>query len=412
MQEQIRSLLDNPSALEQLYRSDKNAFSNAFNEIYDSIHHHSVAAAWHARLNFEKPVTKPGRATEILWVLFLSLLAGLVAKIPQIFDSINPEKFYPYNISFIVFPFLIIYFIWKERTPLRRIILPAFVLLVSVIYMNWLPREFKDHIILSCIHMPLFLWMVTGYAYLGSHIFSAEKRVSYLRYNGDLIIMANIIMLAGGIFSGITMGLFNLININIAEIYIEYIGMFGAAAIPLISTYLVLNNPALVQKISPIIARIFTPIVFLMLLIYLITVAYTQKDPYNDRDFLILFNALLIGVMAIIFFSLSDATKQGWGKFHLIILFGLATLTLIVDLVVMSAIVFRITEWGVTPNRVAVLGESVLIFVNLLIVTFKIWHVIQQKSDAYSVEKAIGNFMPYYAVWFAVVAFLFPVLFK
>jgi hypothetical protein len=166
-----------------------------------------------------------------------------------------------------------------------------------------------------------------------------------------------------------------------------------------------------VQKISPIIARIFTPIVFLMLVIYLIMVAYTQKDPYNDRDFLVLFNALLIGVMAIIFFSLSDANKQGWRNFHLIILFGLALLTLIVDLIVMSAIIFRITEWGVTPNRVAVLGESALIFINLLIVTLKIRNVIRQRSDAYSVEKAIGDFMPYYTIWFAVVAFLFPLIF-
>ena len=412
MLDQIRNHIDDPTALEQLYRSNRTDFKVAFQLLYDEIKHHSAAPIWHARLYYEKQQTVNTKANELWVVIMLSLLAGFIAKIPAILGMKDPDQFYPYNISFIVFPAMTLYFIWKHKPGIKLVILPLVMILISVIYMNLLPKNLKsDTVILSCLHMPLFLWLVTGFSYLGKDIFSTEKRIDYLRHNGDIVIVANVIALSGGMFSGVTMGLFNLININIAEFYVEYFLIFGAAATPLVSSYLVHTNPALVQKISPIIARIFTPIVFLMLVIYLIMVAYTQKDPYNDRDFLVLFNALLIGVMAIIFFSLSDANKQGWRNFHLIILFGLALLTLIVDLIVMSAIIFRITEWGVTPNRVAVLGESALIFINLFIVTLKIRNVIRHRSDAYSVEKAIGDFMPYYAIWFAVVAFLFPLIF-
>ena len=44
-------------------------------------------------------------------------------------------------------------------------------------------------------------------------------------------------------------------------------------------------------------------LVLVMLVIYLGAMFYSGRDPYQDREFLMVFNALLIGVMAIIFFS-------------------------------------------------------------------------------------------------------------
>jgi hypothetical protein len=46
-----------------------------------------------------------------------------------------------------------------------------------------------------------------------------------------------------------------------------------------------------------------------MLVVYLIAIVYSGKNPYNNREFLLIFNALLIGVMAIIFFSVAETSK-------------------------------------------------------------------------------------------------------
>ncbi|UJH92133.1 hypothetical protein LZ575_06015 [Antarcticibacterium sp. 1MA-6-2] len=107
------------------------------------------------------------------------------------------------------------------------------------------------------------------------------------------------------IMTGITIGLFSLIGINIEQFYFEYVVVFGLPAIPILGTYLTQTNPHLVGKISPVIARIFSPLVLVMLVIYLVAMLYSGKDPYNDREFLLIFNVLLIGVMAIIFFSVA-----------------------------------------------------------------------------------------------------------
>lgn len=81
--------------------------------------------------------------------------------------------------------------------------------------------------------------------------------------------MSALLVLAGALFTGINIGLFELIGLHIQEFYGKHIAVWGLSAIPILSTYLVLNNPQLVNKISPLIARIFMPLVFVTLLVFL-----------------------------------------------------------------------------------------------------------------------------------------------
>ena len=162
---------------------------------------------------------------------------------------------------------------------------------------------------LSCVHLLLFLWSILGFAFVGEVNNNDEKRLGFLKYNGDLVVMTTLILIAGGIMTGITIGLFSLIGFNIEKFYFENIVVFGLPAAPIVGTYLTQTNPQLVGKVSPVIAKIFSPLVLVMLVIYLVAIVYSGKDPYNDREFLLIFNALLIGVMAIIFFSVAETVK-------------------------------------------------------------------------------------------------------
>ncbi|NCQ11688.1 MAG: DUF4153 domain-containing protein, partial [Bacteroidetes bacterium] len=138
---------------------------------------------------------------------------------------------------------------------------------------------------------------------------------------------------------------------------------------------------------------------------------FTGKDPYNDRDFLILFNVLLIAVMALILFSLSESSKNDIGFWAIALLLGLAIVTVIINGIALSAIIFRISEWGFTPNRIAVLGSNLLILSNLLIVTFYLQKSVKNPSLFVLAEKSIASFLPIYSLWAAIVVFLFPFLF-
>ncbi len=116
-----------------------------------------------------------------------------------------------------------------------------------------------------------------------------------------------------------------------------------------------------------------------MLVIYLAAIIYSGKDPYNDREFLLMFNALLIGVMAIIFFSVAGTSETTRSQAEIRILFLLSAVTVLVNGIALSAILFRISEWGITPNRAAVLGGNVLILINLLLVTAQLYRVLSKR---------------------------------
>jgi hypothetical protein len=211
--------------------------------------------------------------------------------------------------------------------------------------------------------------------------------------------------------TGVTIGLFSLIGLNIEEFYFQYVVVFGLAAAPMIGTYLTQTNPHLVGKVSPVIAKIFSPLVLLMLVIYLVAIIVSGKDPYNDREFLLMFNALLIGVMAIIFFSIAETSKGIGHRLEIWVLFLLSAITIIVNGIALSAILFRISEWGITPNRAAVLGGNVLILIHLLLVTAQLFRVLSRKSSLAGVGKAITLYLPVYVIWTIIVAFIFPFLF-
>jgi hypothetical protein len=89
----------------------------------------------------------------------------------------------------------------------------------------------------------------------------------------------------------------------------------------------------------------------------------------------------------------------------------LSIVTIVVNGIALSAIVFRIAEWGITPNRAAVLGGNVLILINLLLVTAQLFRVISKNADLNIVGTTIARYLPVYFIWTVIVTFLFPLIF-
>ncbi|MGB4398506.1 MAG: hypothetical protein WBJ10_03980 [Daejeonella sp.] len=410
MKDEIIAHQNDPRVLEQMYRINKSAFKREFTSLYPELKGNVLAEYWNERLNFEKEDINWGTRNELVFVIVASFIAGFIAKMPAIF-ALDEEFFYPRNIGFIAFPLLAAYFAWRNKLSTGKIAIIAGAILVGLIFINSLPGKETDTLVLSCIHLLLFLWAVLGFAFVGEAGNNETRRLLYLKYNGDLVVICALIGISGLLMSGITVGLFSLIGFNIEEFYFQNIGVFGLAAIPIVGTYLTQTNPQLVGRVSPVIAKIFSPLVLVMLVIYLGAMLYSGKDPYNDREFLMIFNALLIGVMAIIFFSVAETSGSGKSRAGVWVLLLLSIVTIIVNGVALSAIIFRISEMGFTPNRSAVLGANFLILINLLLVSVQLFGVIAKKSDISGVGKVMARYLPVYLVWTIIVTFLFPLIF-
>ena len=414
MSEQILSNLDNPGQLERLYRNNKPSFKSAFNAVYPQLQNNPLAEGWYQRLNYGQDELSWGSSRERTFVIGAVLVAALTAQLPKLF-ALDPEFFYPRNISFIVFPVLISWFLWKNSVSIKTCVLLAGIVLGAAVFINVFPQDNPlqpgDTFVLSCMHLPLLLWAILGFAYANGSFRSSAKRLEFLRYNGELAVITALLLISGGLVTALTINLFNISGWQIEKFYFDYIVISGLAAVPVVGTFLTQTQPAIVNKVSPLIANLFSPVALVVLLVYLAAMVFSGKNPYQDRDFLIIFNAMLIGVIALIFFSVADAGSGKKNATQMMILFLLSMVTILVNGVALSAVLFRITEWGITPNRAAVLGANVLMLIHLLIIGIKLFSVLTRKSDLSLVGKAMVLFLPVYAVWSAIVTFLFPFIF-
>ncbi len=416
MEEKIIESLNNPENLEKLYRDDRKSFEASFEKIYPKIENSEMAKFWKCRLDFDKTSDKMKRfsVSDILIMVAVCLLAGFLIKIPGIFNiNLTSFLFYEKNAGIIVFLGLTVYAILVNRVfDKKKLIITIITFLIPIIYINLLPSiRNSDSINLAYIHLPLLMWCIYGIVYINFDLKDKRKLIGYLRYNGDLAIQGALILIAGGILTGITIGLFQAIGINIEKFYFNNIVFVGLVSAPIVATYIIKNYTSLTNKIAPIIANIFSPLVLLTLIIYLIAVAFSGKDPYNDRNFLLIFNIMLIGVMGIIVFSISETSINRKQKFNEMILFILSIITLIIDLIALSAIFYRLGEYGVTPNRLAILGSNILIFVNLILIMIDLFKIIFKKSDMGKVELTISKYLPVYILWTLIVVFGFPLIF-
>lgn len=412
MRNEILNHLDNPKKLEKLYQDNKTSFKAEFNLIFNEHKENKLLQYWDERLNYQSSEISWGNKKEFIFVLALSLTAGCLASIPSFF-KIDSEFFYTRNISLIIFSILATYFCWKNRLPKKKIIITGVVFLIALIFINLLPANNNSNtLILSLFHISIFLWTVVGFTYVGNSLNDNRKRIEFLRYNGELLIMSGLLLIAGAVLTAITIGLFTVSGFNIRDFYFEHIVIFCLPIIPILGTFLTQTNPQLVNKVSPVIAKIFSPLVLITVVVYLIAILFSGKNLYNDRDFLMLFNGLLIGVIAIILFSVSTTINQNISQVSGIILFALSVVTVIVSGMALSAILFRISTMGITPNRLAVVGANLLMLTNLSWISFQLFRTVFKKTDISSVENAIAFFIPLYILWTIIVSFIFPFLFN
>ncbi|GAB3812568.1 hypothetical protein [Pontibacter rugosus] len=411
MKDKILLGINDPQKLEKLYRSNRTSFKREFGAVYPQLKGQALADFWYQRLNYDADDISWGSAKEFFFVVIASLVAGIFAKLPAILP-LSEEFFYPRNSSFLLFPFLAAYFAWKNKLAANKIGFLVGAILVCFVYINYLPGTINsDTLLLACIHLPLLLWVILEVSFAGNELSNYNKRLEYLRFNGDLAVMSALLVIAGVLLTGITIGLFSIIGFQIEEMYFEYVVAFGLPAVPIVGSHLTQSNPQLVNKVSPVIAKLFSPLVLVMLLIYLCAIFFSGQDLYTDRDFLLLFNVLLIGVMALIFFSVAESSSTERSAAGVWVLLLLSIVTVVVNGIALSAISFRISEWGVTPNRLAVLGGNVLILVHLLLVTVMLFKTATKKAAITEVGKAIVLYIPVYFAWTIVVVFLFPLLF-
>jgi len=411
MKQRITDHLSEAETLESLYRENKQEFARYFAEVTNEPDSELIRF-WKIRLaNETEPDVKSILAADLIAIVVISLITGILVKLPAIFAQLTEEFFYPRNLAILVFNGLIVFTFWHNKFfEWKKLLSYGIVIIALLLFVNVLPSADGDSVKLALIHVPLFLWCVFGIVYLSFDYNNVMKKINFIRFNGEFLIMTGLIMIAGGLLSAVTIGLFSVIGQHIEKFYMENIAVFGGVAAPIVSFYLIMTYPNLTSKIAPVIARVFTPLVLITLVVYLVSLAFLQSKILEDRDLLLLFNVMLLAVMAIIVFSITELNKTKTRNANVLVLFILAIVTILINSIALIAIISRVTE-GFTPNRTVVLVTNVLIFGNLILITKDLYKAYLQPTNIDRVEKTVARYLTLYFVWTMVAIFVLPFVF-
>ena len=352
--------------------------------------------------------------TEFVVVIGLAVAAALAIKVPELFGYrlIDGDAVYARNLSFFVLPMLAGYFAWKRGLSWSTSLWLILPFVAAAIFANIYPFDQDAHTeSLTAIHLPFALWLVVGFAYVGGRWRSVKRRTDFVRFTGELFIYYVLIALGGGVFSLLTWAMFEAISLEIGDFIAEWVLPCGAMGAVLLGACLVERRQSVVQNIAPMLSRVFTPLFAVMLPIFLAAMVVTGEWVDMDRDMLIGFDIMLALVLGMLLFSISARNTQARPGIFDALQLLLVAAAIAADLMALSAIVGRISEFGFTPNRTAALGGNLVLLGNLAWSAWLYLQFLRARGEFSSLVHWQANYLPVYAVWAAVVVVIFPPLF-
>jgi len=189
--------------------------------------------------------------------------------------------------------------------------------------------------------------------------------------------------------------------------------MYGIVSTPIVATFLLDKVIDKRLNIAPTIAKIFTPLFLITTFAYLIIMIVYQKNPFGDREYLMALNILLIVVLGLLIFSIAERNTISPPSANDYLNIGLALATIVLDAIALSATLFRSTSdiYGFTPNRIAILGLNLLVFVHLTGILINYIRFVWKGKPFEKLENWIASYLPYYAIWAILVSVMLPILF-
>jgi len=361
-----------------------------------------------------EPSSAAGR--DAIVAVALAFAAALAIKLPELFGSsirdAESSSFYARNFSLFVLPFLAGYFAWKRGLDWGgcRWLAAPFVAAAAIV--NLLPFQARGHTeALAALHLPIALWFAVGFAYVGGRWRDHDQRMNFVRFSGEWFIYFSLIGLGGGVLMAFTLFIFHAIGFDLEwflEAWLLPCGVMGAV---LISAWLVEAKQSVIENMAPVLTRLFTPLFTAVLLAFLVTVIWTGRVVDVQREVLIGFDLLLVLVLGLLLYAISARDRHAPPGVFDALQLVLVICALVVDALALGGIAARISEFGLSPNRVAALGENVILLANLGWSAWLYARFLKARQPFAAIERWQTAYLPVYVVWAWVVVAVFPIVF-
>jgi hypothetical protein len=236
--------------------------------------------------------------------------------------------------------------------------------------------------------------------------------MDFVRFSGELFIYYVLIALGGFVLTAFTLMMFRAIGINAEWLAKQWLVPCGAAGAVIVGSWLVEAKKSVIENMAPVLTRLFTPLCTAVLLVFLATMVWTGNPIDVQRGVLISFDLLLVLVVGLVLYSVSARDPQAPPDLFDRLQLLLVVAALAVDAVALMAVASRISEYGFTPNRIAALGENLILLANLAGTAWLYLRFLRNRGSFAALDRWQIAYLPVYSAWAALVVIVFPPLFS
>ena len=429
------TLPEDPAALERRYRAaraagDEARFREALADRYQSHPDSVLLQAWHHRLAAD--ASDPPSAVSRNWLpaLLLSLGCGIVfwALSEDPLPGFGKEPALLYLWSPVAALFVLAFIALRDAGRRRGALISGGTLALltfALLSADRLDLRYAEQYrTLLLIHLPLLSWASVGLTLTALPTIASargEARFAFIRKSLEIFVTAGLYLAAGAAFVGITVGLFEALDVNLPAELLQFMAAGGAGLIPVIAVASV-YDPDLephrqflgegVGRLVPIVTRLLLPLSLIVLAAYLAVIPFNFDAPFQDREVLVVYNVMLFAVTVLLLGVAPVAGESASPDLQRWIRRGVVVLALgaaVVGLYALAAVLTRTVQGGWTLNRITVIGWN-LVHIGLL--TYMAYATGRAGSRGWTVElrAVFGRGAGVYLVWTLALLALLPTL--
>jgi hypothetical protein len=349
-----------------------------------------------------------------LGALVLAISAAVVIQVARLAAGFPDDEptWLARNLGLFVLPFLAAYFARRRQLDVRGWLETAAPFAVAAVVVNLYPYDTdSDSEILVALHLPVVLWFVVAFPYMGGTLRSHERRMDFVRFTGEWFIYYVLIALGGGVLMALTAGILQPTGVDVDRVA-QWVMPSGAAGAVVVAAWLVESKQRVIENMAPVLSMLFTPLFAVMLACAAVVYAVTGLGDAFDRELVSVFDALLLVVLGLVLYGLSareSSTSPSWMDGVQLVAVAFA---LLLDALVLGAMIARIGDLGFTPNRTAALGLNLVLLVNLAGAAFLSARFLRRRSTLHRLERWQTAYLPMFALWAAAVVVVVPPLYS
>jgi hypothetical protein len=359
----------------------------------------------------DEPARVTGSFVEPLVFAVAAAVSVQVARLAANFPDEEPG-WLPRNITQFVLPLLAAYFVRRRQLGIRQTVLTAVPFVLGALVINLYPWDTDSATeALAALHLPVVLWFVVAYPYMGGAMASHERRMDFVRFSGEWFIYYVLIALGGGVLMGLTAAILDPTGVDVDRVA-AWVIPSGAAGAVIVAAWLVESKQRVVENMAPVLTMLFTPLFAVMLAVAVVVYAVTGLGDSFDRDLVSVFDALLLVVLGLVLYGMSarePSSFPNWMDRIQLVAVGSA---LVLDVMVLGAMIARIGDLGFTPNRTAALGLNLVLLVNLAGAAWLSARFLAGRTRLHRLERWQTTYLPVLALWAAAVVVVLPPLFS